>query len=292
MSALPFPIRILRAVSVILLTLSIVNITFSVRISLSPSPLLGKVFGTQIISSDDVILPIRWGDIGEKLVMTGVIDREKLEKVYGSRGGLTKEEIAFLTDKGDEPIIMSETNANFVLNLLWAFGLANKNEILEKGEMADMRYGGPQNFASTGGWTLASGDVMNHFSKHEFVKLTPNEQALVDRVSKNIYRPCCDNPTHFPDCNHGMAMLGLLELMAANGVSEQTMYRVALSVNTLWFPDVYLTIQKYLDTHGSIWQRLDPKTILGPAYSSASGYQRILREVKPVNDSSGGSCGV
>lgn len=285
-------LKFIQVVCIIVIVAAVANIFFSFKISASPSPLLGKALGAQIISTDDVILPIRWGDLGEKLVMTGIIDPEKLEKVYSPRGGLTKEEKEFFTDKGDSPVVMTTSNANFLLNLLWGFGLANKNEILEKGEMADMRYGGPQNFASTGGWTLAKDDVMNHFSKHEFVKLTAGQQALVDLVSKNIYRPCCDNPTHFPDCNHGMAMLGLLELMAANGVNEEAMYRVALSVNALWFPDVYLTIQKYLDTHWSIWRRPDPKTILGRTYSSASGYRKILREVEPVQNGLGGSCGV
>ena len=59
---------------------------------------------------------------------------------------------------------------------------------------------------------------MNHYSMHRFIVLTPEQQALVEKVSKGIYRPCCGNSVYFPDCNHGMAMLGLLELMASQGV--------------------------------------------------------------------------
>ena len=65
---------------------------------------------------------------------------------------------------------------------------------------------------------MAKGDAMEHYSKHALIALTAEEQDLVNRVSLNIYRPCCNNPTYFPDCNHGMAMLGLLELMAAQGL--------------------------------------------------------------------------
>lgn len=132
---------------------------------------------------------------------------------------------------------------------------------------------------------------MEHYSRHALVRLTPEQQALVQRVAGNIYRPCCDNPTSFPDCNHGMAMLGLLELMAANGTGEAEMYRVALRVNAYWFPDTYLTIAKYLAQQGKRWQDADPRELLGRDYSSASGYRRILDAVTPVEGRSGGSCG-
>jgi len=122
------------------------------------------------------------------------------------------------------------------LNMLWAFGLANKNEILENGPMMDPKYGGADNFASIGGWTLAKGSAMDHYSHHEMLKLTPEQQKKVKRTSKNIYRPCCNNPAYFPDCNHGMAMLGALEIMASQGASEREMYRIAEDLNKQWFP--------------------------------------------------------
>lgn len=188
---------------------------------------------------------------------------------------------------------MTQQNSAFFLNAFWAFGLANKNPILEKGPMQDPEYGGAGRFASTGGWTLAKGDPMNHYSKHELVKLTPEQQLLVENVSKNIYRPCCGNSTYFPDCNHGMAMLGLLELMAANGATEDEMYRVALGVNVLWFPDTYLTIAKYFEAKGIVWKNVDPKTALGADYSSGYGYANILNQIQtPEKKSSGGGCGV
>src|SRR3989338_2228742 len=125
-----------------------------------------------------------------------------------------------------------------MLNMFWAFGLANKNPILESGPMMDTQYGGAGNFASTGGWTLAKGDAMDHYSMHPLVTLTPEQQKIVDEVSKNIYRPCCGNSTYFPDCNHGMAMLGILELGASQGQSKQELYATAKSVNDVWFPKV------------------------------------------------------
>ena len=202
-------------------------------------------------------------------------------------------EMKALIQKSDNgSITMTSQNSGEILNLLWAFGLANKNPILENGPMADPRYGGIENFASTGGWTIAVGDPMSHYSAHQLVTLTAEQQALVENVSKNIYRPCCGNSVYFPDCNHGMAMLGLLELMASQGATEDQMYKIALAVNSYWFPDTYLTIARYFQSKGVDWDSVNPKDVLGANYSSAQGYQRILTQIAPVENKSSGGCGV
>src|SRR3990167_7385193 len=235
-----------------------------------------------------VELPVVWGDTGKRLVEAGVIDREKWLELYSS---LSKEEKRLLDGNSPEKLRITRENAGYLLNLLWAFGLANKNSILEEGEMSDPAYGGAGGFASTGGWTLAKGSAMDHYSMHTFVTLTPEQQELVEKVSKNIYRPCCDNPTHFPDCNHGMAMLGLLELMASQGVGEEEMYEAALAVNLYWFPDVYQTIATYMLQRDTLWKDVDAREVLGRDYSSASGYARVASEVQSQGGQ-GSSCGV
>ncbi len=238
-----------------------------------------------------VVVPARWGDLGMRLIGAGVIDQKKFEAIYASRGGLDQEARSYLERADNGMLRITSKNAGVLLNLLWAFGLSNKNPILEQGPMAASPGTKTANFASTGGWTLSAGNVMAHYSAHQFIALDPEAQQKVERTSKNIYRPCCNNSTYFPDCNHGMAMLGLLELMASQGVSEDEMYRAALAVNSYWFPDTYLTIAKYLRTKGIEWRNADPKEILGFSYSSASGYGEILKSVTPEK-SSGGSCGV
>lgn len=245
-----------------------------------------------VLSPDGVVLPVTWNDLGKQMVDAGVIDKEKFEALYSKRGGLSNEEQAFLHDVNNGKLNINSQNSGFILNLLWAFGLSNKNIILEEGPMQDKKYGGAEWFASTGGWSLSKGNTMEHYSKHAFVVLTKKQQMLVERVSKNIYRPCCGNSTYFPDCNHGMAMLGLLELLAAQGSSEEEMYAAALKVNSYWFPDTYLTIAKYFEKRGVNWDEVNPKEILGSLYSSAQGYQQILTEVQPPKSSGGGSCGV
>ncbi|MEK7136622.1 MAG: hypothetical protein AAB821_03470 [Patescibacteria group bacterium] len=238
----------------------------------------------------EVTIPIVWDDLGAKLIATGVIDREKWDEVYNVRGGLPAgtEKLVYGGYKG--PVVMTENNAGVMLNLLWAFGLANKSSALTDGPMQSGGADGAGQFASTGGWGLGSGDPMDHYNQHTIISLSPAQQDLVNKVAKNIYRPCCNNSTYFPDCNHGMAMLGLLELLAANGVKEDEMYRVALAVNGFWFPDNYETIDLYLKANGSSLAKADPKEILGVDYSSASGYGKVAAQVVKREKSLPGGC--
>jgi len=246
-----------------------------------------------VIPPNGVALPVRWGNLGHQMIKTGVIDVGKFEKLYTINGKLDEETEKLLSETNNENIKITPRNSRLILNLLWALGLGNKNEILEKGPMMDSRYGGADRFASTGGWTLANDDAMDHYSRHLFIILTAEQQKLVELVSQNIYRPCCGNSTYFPDCNHGMAILGLLELMASQNVSESEMYKIALQVNSYWFPDTYLTIAKYLKEKKNInWADVDSKEILGANYSSASGYQQVLKQVAPPVNNQGQSCGV
>jgi len=245
----------------------------------------------EVLPQSGVTLPISWGDLGRRMTTDGVIDEQKFRALF--EGGLTNAEEQMLTGNSSQPIIMTEQNSRYLLDLFWAFGLANKNDILETGEMADKQYGGAGNFASTGGWTLARDMAMEHYSQHPYVMLSAEQQALVDEVSRGIYRPCCGNSTHFPDCNHGMAMLGLLELMAKNNVGEAEMYRIALKVNSFWFPQTYIDLATYFKEQGKDWEQIDAKTVLGAQYSSAQGYQQTRQQIQslPKPQQGGGGCG-
>lgn len=247
----------------------------------------------QVLPSSGVELPVTWGNLGKQMVSSGVIDQQKFENLYVQQGGMPADMKKMLLENGNGRIKMTADNSGAILNMLWALGLGNKNEILDKGEMQDPKYGGAGKFASTGGWPLSTGQTMDHYSKHSFIRLTAEQQALVDRVSRNIYRPCCGNSTHFPDCNHGMAMLGLLELMASQGVSEANMYKYALSVNSYWFPNNYLTVASYFKKQGTDWSKVSPQTVLSAQYSSSQGYQQLLQQVQPQQaPQSKGGCGV
>lgn len=230
------------------------------------------------------------GDIAPKLVQSGAIDLEKFKQIYGDR--LTAEQLKLLTEPGAEQLTITPANANFLINVLWPLGIANKNPTLDEAA----KYNGIGNLASTGGWSLAKGDAMNYFNKLELVKLTPDQQTIFEEVAKNAYRPCCNNPTSFPDCNHGAALLALLELGASQGMSKSELYTLALQANTLWFPQQYLSTAALYKSQGKdYWS--DAKTIMGFNYSSISGWSKNvykpLQEAKLVPTvQAGGSCGV
>jgi len=247
----------------------------------------------KVLPAKGVILPVTWGDLGKKMADAGVIDKTAFEALYSNRGGLASDMKPLLDSQDNGQIVMTSQNAGVLLNLFWVLGLSTKNPILDNGPMQNPQYGGAANFASTGGWTLAKGNIMTHYSAHQFMTLTADEQKLVEGVAKGIYRPCCRNSVYFPDCNHGMAMLGLLELMASQGATEDMMYKAALAVNSYWFPDMYLTIARYFESKGSLWSTVDPREALGSVYSSAQGYAKIqtLIAPEPPTQSQGG-CGV
>ncbi len=100
-----------------------------------------------------------------------------------------------------------------------------------------VQYGNGQidSFASTGGWTLATKPITDLYASMDLIPLTTQQQARVEEVAAAVYRPCCNNHTLFPDCNHGMAMLGLLELMASQNTSVDEMFEAAKYVNAYWF---------------------------------------------------------
>ena len=171
-------------------------------------------------------LPVSYGNLGPELVEAGAIDLPAFLAIYTDGGKpLPAEEQAILTQGSDAPIVIDRTNAHFLLNFFWAVGLANRNAILFAGSIQDKGADTVDQYASTGGWTLASKPIMEIFASLPLIKLNADQQERLQTVAEAVYRPCCGNSTAFPDCNHGMAMLGILELMAAGDASEDQCLR-------------------------------------------------------------------
>ena len=253
---------------------------------------LVKNLTTEILPAEGYSTSLTWEDIGKKLVEAGAINKEKYQQLFNSPTD-GKDELDILEGGSAKPIGINENNNHFVLNTLWAFGLTQKSKVLDEGPMKSGDYS-IMDFASTAGWTLGTKKVGQLYSSIELVELNDFQQDLVKKIAEGVYRPCCDNPTSFPDCNHGMAALGLIELEVAAGISEEQIYRDVLGFNSFWFPQTYLETAVYFSQQGKEWSELNPKTLLGPEYSSASGSAVISEQVKDVPglDSGGGSCGV
>ena len=244
-------------------------------------------------------LPVEVGDLGPQLVAGGAIDLESFTQIYQDAGTpLSEDQMRILTVGSDEDLTINKGNARFWLNFFWALGLANQNPVLTEGLM--MQYGEEQvgQFASTGGWTLGAKPATELYASLPLVRLTSAQQERLERVAANVFRPCCNNPTHFPDCNHGMAMLGLLELMAAQGASEREMYEAAKYANAFWFSQQTFEIALYFYVNDGLdFDEVDPQLVVGERYSSGTGFQGVhswLVENNLLDSGSGGggsSCG-
>lgn len=241
----------------------------------------------------------RYGDLGPKMLAMGVIDLEKLKTTYEKAGQpLTKEQLDILTKGLDKKVAINRENSYFLLNFFWAAGLANKSRILTEGDIT--KYGKNQigNFASTGGWSLGKTEPMNYYATENLIPLTQDQERLVEKVSSNIYRPCCNNSTAFPDCNHGMALLAVLQLMASRGATENQMYEAAKYFNAYWFPGNYYDLALYFkNKEGKSFKGIPAQILLGKDYSSASGWQSIKQWLADKGlikqpPKQGGGCGV
>lgn len=242
-------------------------------------------FQSKIVLKDSIVL----------LVEKGVIDQEKFSALYEKREGLTDELKNVLSERQDKPILLTRENAQVYVNLLWPLGLSNFMEgNKESPVLGDSLF----DFASTGGWDLGREENGGaYFNKFKIVTLTVEQEALVLKIAKNTYRPCCNNSTFFQDCNHGSALLGLLELGASQGLTEEELYREALAFNSFWFGAKYVQMALYfMATKNIDWENVDAKVALSKDYSSASGfYANVARELKKLNllpgSKGGAGCG-
>ena len=236
----------------------------------------------QVNPKEGYNLSISYGDLGPRLLEGGVINYDVIAKLYQERGTpLSEDQVKILKSGSSDEIVITAENANFLLNFFWAVGLANRNSILTEGPMVQNSDGQVERFASTGGWGLATKPVTELYASMDLIPLTAEQQHHVEEVATGVYRPCCNNPTHFPDCNHGMAMLGLLEWMASKGASVDEMFKAAKYFNAYWFPQQTLETAMYLQLNEGIdFVDADAKLVVSNRLSSASGFGMVHEDLQ------------
>ncbi|RJP45993.1 MAG: hypothetical protein C4584_02390 [Armatimonadetes bacterium] len=241
-----------------------------------------------VLPEEGYVFDVKWGDLGKRLVEDGVIDKKKLAQAVSGTDELPAELDKYFNGSAQK-IEVNSGNAHFWVDVLWGLGLANKNEILEGGPMVER--GQTANFASTGGYTLGKQDPMVYYSKYSYITLTSDQQALVKEIAEGVYRPCCGNSTAFPDCNHGMAALGLIELMVSQGFSKEEIYKTVLVFNSYWFPQTYLDIAYHFEKNNRSFTDVPASEILSKTFSSAMGYQAVKKQIGTVEWPGFGSSG-
>ncbi len=222
-------------------------------------------------------LPVTYGDLGPRLLDAGAIGYERMAGALSRTSTpLTYAQTKVLREGSADPIVIDPANALFLLDFFWAAGLANRNTILTEGPMVRRSGGQVGRFASTGGWRLGAKPISELYAGTPLVTLTPEQQTRLERVASNVYRPCCDNPALFPDCNHGMAMLGMLTLLASQDADEDEMFAAAKYANAVWFPEQYQNLAVFFAATEDVeFRDLDAETLVGVKTSSQTGYQTV-----------------
>lgn len=224
-------------------------------------------------ATDRIVVPL--GTWGPALVAAGAIDPRRFVAAIRASGQPVDDSLVRLLTQGGGGVELDRANAYFLLDFLWAAGLANRNPILARGPMLSAGMARVGDFASTGGWTLGSRPPMEMYGQVPLLALDAPAQARLEEVAAAVYRPCCDNPTSFPDCNHGMAMLALLTLLASEGRDTPALFRAARIANGYWFPQQTAQLEAYVRASGGIAPAdIDPREATGKALFSASGSRR------------------
>jgi hypothetical protein len=251
----------------------------------------------QVNPKEGYTLLVSYGKLGPQLMKAEVINYDAFANVMTSSGAaLNNRQMDILKKGSDDKIVITAENAHFLLNFFWAVGLANKNSILTEGPMVKYSNGQIERFASTGGWTLATKPITDLYASLDLIPLTSEQQARVEQVAAAVYRPCCNNQTLFPDCNHGMAMLGLLEMMASQNASVDEMFNAAKYVNAYWFPQQTMEMATYLKSNENIdFADVDAKLVVSDKLASASGASMVHSSLQSSGllkqtPNQGGSC--
>lgn len=204
---------------------------------------------------------VRWNGVVKKMVEAGVLDPDKLESILTKRykQEMKSEWRAVLAGQ-DAKLSIDSDNAVFMMYVLWAFAKHNENEILSNSPFV-------KSFANYDIGVGRSG-----YGDTPLLSLTSDQQALVRRVAENAYRPCCGNSTAAPDCSHGYSALGLVQLMASQGFSEEEIFVTFIQFNSFWFPETYIKNALYFKiTEGKDWSNVSKKLVAGAKYSTLKG---------------------
>ncbi len=213
---------------------------------------------------------VRWGDVVPKMIETGVLDPQKLETILKNRYGQEmKPEWRAVLAGEDIPLSIDNDNAVFMMYMLWAMAKHNQNQILADSPIAKYFENYDIGVGRAG------------YNDTPLLALNPEQQALAKRVAENAYRPCCGNSTAVPDCSHGYSALGLVQLMASQGFSEEEIFDTFVKFNSYWFPETYIKNALYFEiTEGLSWEDVDKKLVAGKEYSTLRGSYKAKNFLK------------
>jgi hypothetical protein len=143
-------------------------------------------------------LPVGFGQLGPRLVAAGVIDPKAFAAALAvGDHPITPEQQALIEQGSDSPVVLEAGNAQFVLNFLWAVGLANQNPILLQGRMQEDGSEQVLRYASTAGWTLAAKPIAEVYAALPLTTLRSVFQVAREQVeAEKVPAACSGQVTH------------------------------------------------------------------------------------------------
>jgi hypothetical protein len=249
--------------------------TSAVKISkaqhMAHPPIDIKALSNVVNPPNGYTLPVQYGQMGPKLLEAGVIEIAGLKQQYQQTGQvLSDKDIDHLIRGSQEPIVINQQNAPFLLTLFWGVGLSNQNPIIDKSS----------NLKSND-WTVGRKSGSDLFSSTVILKLSSDQQARVEELAKAVYRPCSDTSTLSPDNKYSIAILGLLEFMASQDVSSDEMFSTVKQVNAFWFPQQ--TLEQaifFVATQLKDYVNVDARWLTSQQYFSATGFRQLHQWLK------------
>jgi hypothetical protein len=239
-------------------------------------PLPGRVPPTSLLVSEVAqpngvpLPPVRFGNTVGKLVQASALNASAVRQAMNNSGeqfASYEANILSGNPQTENLVILNSSDSSFILNVLWAIGINNNNAILNSGPV--VLKGNPFTYASTAGYAplgkLSLGGI-------DLLTLTAEEQVIAEQVAANTYRPCCDNPAAFPDCNHGAAALGLIELMASQGFNSTSIYGALKQFESFYFPqDFVYEALFYFVSQGLTWDQVPGDQALSIHHATLTG---------------------
>ncbi len=223
----------------------------------------------QVLPENGFTIDAVWGDSVSMMVKAGVLDEKKLNDILTKRYSqpMTQEQKSLLSsDYSNEKLTINSKNAVFMMYMLWTLAKHNNNPILHDSPFAK----------SFSNYDIGVGKA--GYGDTNLIALTPEQQEIAVYVANNSYRPCCGQSTARPDCSHGFAALGLVELMASQGYSKEQIFDAFVKFNSYWFPSTYVQDAMYFKiTENKDWSNVDKELAASQQFSSVTGANAVKK---------------
>ncbi len=217
------------------------------------------------------VLPIKWGNSVKILLESGALNMTALvSAIEASKQNVTPYETEIMNGVFNGYINVNSSDSAFLLYVLWSLGVNNNNYIINDGPIS--KFGNPDQYASTGGY-LPLGRLQ--LGALYILNLTASQEQEAIDVSEKTFRPCCNNPAMFPDCNHGAAELALIEMMSAQGYNESTIFQVLRNFLSMYYPQNMFDEAVVFASQGINFSSVPANTTVSYSLFSAAGAQNV-----------------